>query len=283
VRAEDQVHGTEDATEVRVPVLMYHSIADESSARFRPYAVRPADFAAHLDALHDTGYSSLSMAEYNRLCAGPAGDWPQRPVVVTFDDAFLDFHDTALPMLAEHGFTATLFVPTRYVGETSRWLWREGEDDRAMMTWSTLLEASSADVEIGSHTQSHPQLDLVNPGEARREITDSKHILEQQLQRPVESFAYPFGYSNRTVRRLVRDAGYLSACAVRDLTSSSRDDPFAVSRWTVPAGMGADELLSVLELRTGRRSQLRSDLRASASHALRRLGIKRRGETRGDT
>lgn len=263
---------------VAVPMLMYHSIAAESSPRFRPYAVTPEAFDAHMAALDQAGYTALSVGAFVALADQPKEAWPERPVVLTFDDAFLDFQVCALPILADHGFPATLYVPTAYVGRTSLWLEREGEANRPMMSWQGLDEVVTSGIEIGSHSQSHPQLDLTPPDRAAAEIGDSRQILEQRLQVPVTTFAYPFGYWSRPVRTLVRDAGYVSACAVRDLAASSLDDRFTLSRWTVPFGMGSAELLSVLATQTGRRAKLRSNGRAHASRLLRRAGLKRRGE-----
>jgi hypothetical protein len=58
-------------------------------------------------------------------------------------------------------------------------------------------------------------------------------MLEGLLQAPVRSFAYPHGYSSEPVRRLVREAGFESACTVRNALSSIGDDPLAVARLTV--------------------------------------------------
>lgn len=260
-------------------MLMYHSVSAESSARFRPYAVTPADFESHMATLAENGYTALTVGAYTDLARAPDAVWPERPVVLTFDDAFLDFQVCAFPVLAAHGFSATLYVPTSYVGGTSRWLAREGEADRAMMSWHGLREVADSGTEIGSHSLSHPQLDLLPRREAVAEVRDSRQLLEQRLQLPVTTFAYPFGYSSRMVRSLVREAGYESACAVRDLAATSESDRFTLSRWTVPFGMDAAGLLAVLARSTGRLDELRSDSRAQASKLLRRVRLKRRGET----
>jgi peptidoglycan/xylan/chitin deacetylase (PgdA/CDA1 family) len=258
---------------------MYHSVSHEASERFRPYAVDPEVFIDHMSALRDAGYQVISVGEYVRLMDEPLSCWPSRPAVLTFDDAFGDFHTRALPVLQAHRFPATLYVPAACVGGTSRWLVREHEADRPIMGWPALREAAGAGVEIGSHSQTHPQLDLLPASEAAREITDSKMVLEDQLQLSVSSFAYPFGYWNRAVRAVVVDAGYRSACAVRDLSSSTLDDRHTISRWTVPFGMDAPALLRMLETRSGRVAELRSNARAGASRLLRRAGVKKRGQS----
>ena len=85
-------------------------------------------------------------------------------------------------------------------------------------------------LEIGAHTVTHPQLDTLPARAVRRELQVPKAVLEEQLGLPVPAFAYPHGYNSPAVRRLVREAGYTSATAVRNALSSTRDDPYRIAR-----------------------------------------------------
>ena len=257
----------------KVPVLMYHSVASESSPDFREFVLDPNDFADHMAALSDAGYRPTTVSDYVSD-ANSHGDSKQ--IVLTFDDAFGDFYSTVLPVLQKYSFPATIYVPTDFVGQTSRWLNREGEGDRQVMPWSAIKDISDAGVEVGSHSCSHPQLDLLPPTRLRDEVVDSKRRIEDNLQRPIRSFAYPFGYYNAATKAAVATAGYESACAVRDLPSS-RSDAYAISRWTIRHGMNAQQLVDVLNVDSGKRAELRSIARARASWILRRSGLKRRG------
>jgi peptidoglycan/xylan/chitin deacetylase (PgdA/CDA1 family) len=71
-------------------------------------------------------------------------------------------------------------------------------------------------VEIGSHTVTHPKLSAISAGMQRQELQQSKRRLEEILEHPVTSFAYPYGsramYTAETVS-LVREVGYTCACA----------------------------------------------------------------------
>jgi hypothetical protein len=84
-------------------------------------------------------------------------------------------------------------------------------------------------------------LDTLPRAEALEEITRPKELIEQHLQATVPSFAYPHGYSSAWIRRAVQQAGYTTACAVKNALSHLNDDPFAIARLTIEAdhSMGA--------------------------------------------
>lgn len=255
---------------------MYHSIAARSSPAFRRYCVDPGAFAEQMMSVVSSGYQTLTVSEL--VSARASGqELPERTLVLTFDDAFADFHRSALETLTRHGLKATLYVPTNYVGGTSRWLSAEGEGDRPVLGWSALAEVAAAGVEVASHSQSHAQLDLLSPAALHAELVDSRRALEDRLQREVTSLAYPFGYHTPRVREAARAAGYRSACAVRDLSSTPADDPHALNRLTVSNGLSAHDLLQCLAGPNRRAGALRADARAHASRLLRRARSGRRG------
>ena len=193
----------------------------------------PSRFAEQLAYLRDNGYTPMTVTQLVRARAGEAIGLPRRPVVLTFDDGFAGFQTNIMPLLGRYGFPATLYVVTGAVDGTSRWLRREGESDRPMLTWSQLSEICDHGIECGSHSCTHPQLDVVPHSVARDEIVDSRKTLEDRLGQEVRTFAYPFGYSNSGVRDMVREAGYSCACAVRDEMSSMPDDVFAMPRFLI--------------------------------------------------
>ena len=172
-----------------------------------------------------------------------------RPVLLTFDDAYADFYEDAFPTLQRHGFPATLYVPTAYVGGTCSWLHEEGEATRPMVNWSQLAEMSAAGIECGGHSHTHVQLDAIPVAAAHAEIRRSKAILEEHLGQAVLSFAYPHGWTTGSIKRMVRAAGYTSACAVKNLLSSSTDDPFELARLVVTGSTSVADLTQLLNHR----------------------------------
>ena len=208
----------------QVPVLMYHEIADPTVTP-SPLAVAPDVFADQLAYLHDAGFNTITAGELSAILAGGAGDLPERPIVLTFDDGYGDFYSQGLPLLKQHGFTGTVFVTTGWVG-------KEGEAKR-MLNWRELAEAEQTGIEIGAHTCKHPQLDQLPENLLREELYVSKTLLEDNLGLPVPGLAYPFGYSNAKVRQVVRELGYGYAYAVDNVLATSAANQFTIPRLTI--------------------------------------------------
>ena len=214
----------------RVPILMYHAIAPASETSSR-LAVSPEAFAEQIAYLHETGFEALTAAHLAEIMAGRAGRLPDRPVVLTFDDGFEDFHGRALPVLDGHGYAATVFVTTGWVQDAGPHA--AGRRPGPMLSWSQIAETAQAGMEVGAHSWQHPQLDQLRGNVLREELYASKAHLEDRLGVPVPGLAYPFGYSNARVRQMARDAGYGYACAVSNTTLNGHADLLALPRLTV--------------------------------------------------
>ncbi|MEP7193818.1 MAG: polysaccharide deacetylase family protein [Actinomycetota bacterium] len=234
-----------------LPILMYHSISPTAAPGFARFAMHPGDFAAHMAFIADAGYQAITISEAMAL-QDRRQQLPERAVVLTFDDGFDDFHTTALPILREYRLRATLYVTTGYVGRTGRWLADCDEQDRVMIGWSQLREAAAEGVEIGAHSHTHPQLDRLEATRLADEIRRPKALLEDRLGVAVKSFAYPFGYWDRTTRRAVAKAGYDSACGVDDLPARTGRSRLALPRLTVDAGTSVEQLRQLLLIRPSR-------------------------------
>jgi peptidoglycan/xylan/chitin deacetylase (PgdA/CDA1 family) len=229
---------TEQTTQGRViPILLYHSVADRPSDFIAPYTVSPATFRRHLDAVGATGATTLTVS--GLLAALASGTLPERPVVITFDDGYRDTLTIACPAMAERGMTSTVYVTTGVVGAQS-----PGGDP--MLTWPEVGELAELGHEIGAHSHTHPQLDTLSRAVLQREIAGSRARLQEGTGLPVDSFAYPHGYSDARVRRAVRAAGFSSACSVKNALSSPSDPPFTLSRLMVMATTTDDELVGWL-------------------------------------
>lgn len=229
----------------KIPILMYHSIADEASPKFKSFAVPPLLFADQMAYLQRSNYSPLTVTQLVHTIQQKS-PLPERPIVITFDDGFTDFYTHALPILQQYNLTATLYITTAFVNTTSKWLESEGEGMRPLLTWEQINEIHAAGIECGAHSHTHPQLDMVSLAKAREEVVTCKKILEDHLQEEVSSFAYPYGYYTTAVKQAVQKAGYTSACAVKFTLSSEKTDPFALARLKVSSDTSVQMLEELL-------------------------------------
>lgn len=207
-----------------IPIVCYHSISRDPLPWIAPFTVTPEMLAEHLDAVVEAQATTLTVSAFvQAICRDPLA-LPERTVLITFDDGFADFHQTALPAMLTRDIASTLYPATSFLqGE------RGPYGDR-MLGFGALTELVAAGVELGGHSHSHPELDTLTGRRARDEVERCKGLLEDHLGEPIRTFAYPHGYSSRSVRAIVREAGYESACAVMDRFSSPGDDRFRLPR-----------------------------------------------------
>lgn len=240
----------QDQQAMRVPVLMYHSVHATPTAATSGLSVHPAAFDAQLAALYDMGFSTVTMAALvehwrQRALGLRPRPLPERPVVLTFDDGYADFHSTVLPLLADYQATASLYVTTGWLADAGSE--RAGRPLGATLNWGQLAEAAAQGVEIGGHGHSHAALDQLPGRLLHEELKLNQDLLEQRLQRPLATFGYPFGYSDAGVRRAVRGQGYRGACAVANAFAEPRQGPYALSRLTVRRSTGLAEFCALVQ------------------------------------
>ncbi|GAA5010702.1 hypothetical protein GCM10023335_31240 [Streptomyces siamensis] len=225
-----------------VPILMYHSIAHSPNDATRGLSVAPEAFTEQMALLGDRGFTPVDTA---RLAAAwrSGAALPARPVLITFDDGYEGVHRHALPVLAKHGFASTLFVSTGWL----RGPYDTGGGLDAMLDWDQVRELAGEQVEIGGHSHTHPELDQITDEALWSELLRCKEIIADELgARPV-SFAYPYGYSSRRVRRTVREAGFAQSLAVGNALARRRQGPYALQRVTVRRTTGIDEFEQLVE------------------------------------
>ena len=247
-----------------VPVLLYHAISASPPPGLKRFTVHPRQFAEHVAVLRDAGRAGLTVSQFAACLRGGA-PLPDRPVLVTFDDGYADFLQAAEWLLSAR-LPSTLYVTTAAVGTTG------------MLSRRQLSSLGQA-VEVGAHSRTHPRLDELAPARLRSEVFGSKAELEDVLQRPVRSFAYPHGDHDQDVRRSVVAARFESAAAVKNALSHDRDDPFAIARVTVTADVTARRIEELLRGRGAPTAWAGERRRTQAYRAVRRLRRRVLGAT----
>ncbi|MEM8862001.1 MAG: polysaccharide deacetylase family protein [Chloroflexota bacterium] len=212
-------------------ILLYHQI----TSRVDPddpfcLSVTPENFAAQMSFLAENGYTCVSLTEAVKLRQN--GRNPRKTFAITFDDGYLDNFEVAFPIMQQHGFTATIFTITDFVGRTVQW---PHQQEVPFMTWDQMQTMTNEGFSFGAHTQSHPNLHEISLADAEYEICMSKQILEQHLERPIEFLAYPGGHQNQVVQELTQSAGFTAGMGV----DIGPDSPYNI--WRVQIN-GTDSL-----------------------------------------
>ncbi|MFD2349444.1 polysaccharide deacetylase family protein [Nonomuraea ferruginea] len=106
---------------IRVPILMYHSVTDSPNEETKPHSVRPSDLDEQLAYLAESGFTPLTLGDLvARLNKINGVELPGKPIVLTFDDGYADFHTKALPLLERHAFPATVFLTSGWVADAGK-------------------------------------------------------------------------------------------------------------------------------------------------------------------
>jgi peptidoglycan/xylan/chitin deacetylase (PgdA/CDA1 family) len=173
---------------VNVPILMYHYISgvpvnDPDPVLRASLSVSPPLFNQQLDFLQQQGYHSITLNQLmNALYYGVP--LPNKPIILTFDDGYLDAYTDAYPALKAHGFSAMFYIITGFVGQQTQ------------MSWDQMREMLANGMQMGSHTVHHANLGLAymaSAAQVNQELQVSQTDMQNQLGISIQHFCYPFG------------------------------------------------------------------------------------------
>jgi peptidoglycan/xylan/chitin deacetylase (PgdA/CDA1 family) len=205
-------------------ILYYHRVEDEEHRS----CVKPAAFAAQMAHLRTEGYRVLALPEV-RAYIEEHRPFPERTIVVTFDDGFADNYHNAFPILQKEGLPMTLFLTADYIGREELPVLRD-RSGVAPLSWDQVEEMSRHGVDIGAHTLTHPELTDVDDARLEKEVAGSRQAISERLGRDIRLFCYPRGRFDERVKQAVRDAGYDLACTTMEGCVTPDTHPFSLRR-----------------------------------------------------
>jgi peptidoglycan/xylan/chitin deacetylase (PgdA/CDA1 family) len=214
------------------PVLMYHDIKDRPVNGFD---VSTKDFIRQLDWLKDNGYQTLSMDEYIAgIDAG--GVFPEKSILITFDDGYEGVYLKALPELKKRNMKATFFIVTSAIGTEL--------PDYPYLTEDELKKVAQEPlISLESHSKTHPSdLSLISAEEKVTEMKESKAYLESISGKPCRAIAYPCGNYTREVIFAVRYSRYKVAFAVENRGLMGEDSRYSIPRIYMGTVMGEHDM-----------------------------------------
>jgi peptidoglycan/xylan/chitin deacetylase (PgdA/CDA1 family) len=217
-----------------IPVLMYHKIPDAPIATRHQIYVTKDRFAQHLAYFKKRGLTPITFADYLQFARAerPLAEFPARPIILTFDDGYLDNFTNLLPLMQQYGYRGVIYLLGDFDVRHNQWdVAVDPTEPRAeIMSAEQKRAFVAAGWEIGAHTMSHPRLSTLPLPEAAAEIRHSKTALETALNTEIVSFAYPYGDCNAAVKEAVRAAGFALGIATDTGGMSIEDDRMQVFR-----------------------------------------------------
>jgi peptidoglycan/xylan/chitin deacetylase (PgdA/CDA1 family) len=209
-----------------LPILMYHKVGNRPrGARLKGLYISEKLFCRQMNELVAAGFTSSSLKGWEN---SPSPK--HRPFVITFDDAFTNVFENALPILEKLKLKAMLYVVSSLVGKRNEWDLKEGEVSEPLMDASQIREWLQAGHEIGSHSVTHARLTRLSVRDAREEISGSRKALEDRFQISVKDFCYPYGDFSPGVRDLVIESGYDRATTTQFGVNAPGESSFELKR-----------------------------------------------------
>ncbi len=216
---------------VIVPILTYHYIGEnpipDDKARDN-LSVSPDKFDQELGILQKNGYHPISLDTLYAALKG--GLLPSKPIVITFDDGYIDFYTNAFPIIKRYGFVVISFIPTGLMNQGYYLGWDQIKQ----------MDASGL-VSFQAHSVQHANLLMLTGDQLKYQVTESKRVLEEKLGKKVNFMAYPYGSSNALTWQAAKDAGYFGALGTWYGTTESEGTVFDMPRVKIAGSWSIDQ------------------------------------------
>lgn len=223
---------------IRVPILMYHYVsalpetADDTRITL---SVTPDMFRAHMQYLFDGGYTTISLYQLiNALRTG--AQLPAKPVVLTFDDGYIDHYQTVYPILREFGFTGTVFVIT------------SAPDNSApgYVSWPQIAEMSEGGMSMENHTRDHIDLRNQDYDTLVYQLLGAQESLLAYTGRTPHFLAYPMGFYDDYTIEIARTMPLWGAVTTQFGALHTTDGTLEMPRVRISNDTSVDALAALL-------------------------------------
>lgn len=218
-------------SDIGIPVLYYHSI-DPSEAN--ELILAPERLREQLQYIKNAGYTTLTIQEvYDHLANN--SPIPEKSILITFDDGYMDNYVNAFPILKELDIKATIFLMT------------VGVDEGYYMSSDSIKEMSDYGIDIQGHTITHPHLSELPYEEQLKEVKESREFISNITGKDVFAFAYPYGDFNDDTLKAVQEAGYSMAFTIKNGKADREDGLLTLNRIYVNSLETMDQFIDNLE------------------------------------
>lgn len=187
---------------IRLPIFLYHYVeyvADQNDTIRKSLNIQPWVLEKQIQTLKDAGYNFITPSEAIQMLNGSI-PLVIKPIILSFDDGYRDFYTDVFPIIKKEKVRAIVYIVPGFI-------------DKINFMFRNQLEevADSSLIEIGAHTVNHVWLKGLEAHHIKKEIVESKLLLEDSIHRKVVSFAYPYGAFDDQISKIVKEAGFTSS------------------------------------------------------------------------
>lgn len=187
---------------IRVPILLYHYVEyvqDKNDKTRQSLNIPPNILTSQIESLKSAGYTFINASELSSALEGKT-KLPDKVVMLTFDDGYMDFYTNVFPILKAEQIKAVEYVVPDFLNRPN-----------FMFTFQLKEIAKNPLVEIGAHTMDHVWLKGATKNKTEYEISQSRKELQSITDLPIDSFAYPYGAFDQQAIGIVKSAGFTNA------------------------------------------------------------------------
>ena len=170
----------------KLPILMYHSVSANANDS-KGLTISTSNLETQFKFLKDNGYTSLHFNDLQNLKTPQ--DFPEKAVIITFDDVYVNQLEYAYPLLQQYGLKACFYIPLQYVGGVNEW----DQGQEPILSVAQLKSLDSKTIELGLHSFEHKRYDKMTTQEIALDF--EKCIASQdKYQLDLSNIlAYPYG------------------------------------------------------------------------------------------
>ncbi len=245
------VTGSGAESPVDVPIIMYHGLVKDPDLQ-NQYMIAPQSFEEDLQYLNANGFHTIFISELIGHFKNHT-PLPPKPVILTFDDGYLNNYTYAYPLLQKYKCKAVI---SPIAAEADK---AENDENRSpaysQCSWSELREMSdSGYVEIQCHTYDLHTLGTrkgagMISGESEEsyrqvitaDLTTCLERMSAKLGKVPQAFVYPFGNKNELLLSIIKEAGFEAVLDCEEKTNSltSSQELFSLHRFLRPPDVSA--------------------------------------------
>lgn len=240
-----------EATPAEIPVLMYHSVSDHNPKKST--SITPVDkFRTEMELIQEAGFTPIWFRDYTEFLENGT-PLPDNPILITFDDGYLDNYTNAYPILKEMNMKATISIIVSTVGRTEI----DGKPILPHFTWEQAKEMyDSGIIDIQHHTYnlhregkakglSHKKGEKAERYKARikADLSLAKRLIEENVGNVVDVFVYPYGLYNEASEEILKELGFRYSLTVNEGVADLQEGGYLLKRINMTPRIASDELI----------------------------------------